>query len=251
MANPPEDENAEFLPYASDGVAEIIYFDANGNKMLDVLEETEPRVTARFRRGSNLLYTSYDTACETSNDLIEPCLEKGDFIFLFDLNWGRSSHQNGTSTIEIHGGLKHETQYFGAKGFHKWKSDAGKSKNPYHYNNYNLNTGQMYTVKKVFKEKPTASSFKLEDRYRVFLDKNLNWGDENTTAGYDPDGDGSFNTGFVQMIKFSPATTGNLKFIDECSGRGKCLGSTGICDCDPGFAGESCEKFDRGLSMAM
>ena len=109
----------------------------------------------------------------------------------------------------------------------------------------------MYTVKKVFKEKPTASSFKLEDRYRVLLDKNLNWGDENTTAGYDPDGDGSFNTGFVQMIKFSPATTGNLKFIDECSGRGKCLGSTGICDCDPGFAGESCEKFDRGLSMAM
>ena len=43
----------------------------------------------------------------------------------------------------------------------------------------------------------------------MLLDKNLNWGDEYIST-YDPDGDGVFNTGFVQMIKISPATTGNL-----------------------------------------
>ena len=56
----------------------------------------------------------------------------------------------------------------------------------------------------------------LEDRYRVLVDR-ANWGDENTTA-YDPDGDGVFNTGFVQMIKFSP--TFNLKYVDQCSVEG-------------------------------
>ena len=242
MANPPDDEATEFVPYTTDGVAEVIFYDANGNQELDVAESTEPRVTARFTRGSNVIYTSYDTACETADSRIEPCLDKGDTVFLFDLNWGRRAHQNSSVS---------DAAYFGTKGFHKWKSDSGKSKNPYHYNNYYSNTGQLYTVKKAFQHKPTASSHQLEDRFRITMDKNLNWGDENITAGYDPDGDGVSNTGFVQVIKFSPATTGNLKFVDECSGRGKC-GFDGVCACDDGFGGEACEMwYSAYTSVAM
>ena len=243
MANPPDDEATEFVPYTTDAVAGVVFYDANGNQQLDVMESTEPRVTARFTRGSNVIYTSYDTACETANSRIEPCLEKGDMVFLFDLNWGRRAHQNSSVS---------ETPYFGAKGYHKWKSDTGKSKNAYHYNNYNLNTGQLYTVKKIYRHKATATSEKLEDRFRIAMDKNLNWGDENTTAGYDPDGDGVFNTGFVQMMKFTPATTGNLKYVDECSGRGKCHTASGTCACDPGFEGLACEVFHgAGTSLFM
>jgi hypothetical protein len=240
MANPPEDETTEFIPFTTDGIAEVIYYDANGNKELDITQQTEPRVTARFTRGSNVIYTSYDTSCETSGGVIEPCLDKGDLVFLFDLNWGRRAHQNSTAGQRVN---KYGTDYFGTKGFHKWKSDTGKSKNPYHYNNYYSNTGQMYTVKKIYRHKVTATTYKLEDRYRIVMDKNLNWGDENITAGSDPDGDGVFNTGFVQMLKFSPATTGNLKYVDECSGRGKCSDEGG-CLCDAGFAGVACEIWD-------
>ena len=103
----------------------------------------------------------------------------------------------------------------------------------------------MYTVKKIYRHKVTATTYKLEDRYRIVMDKNLNWGDENITAGSDPDGDGVFNTGFVQMIKFSPATTGNLKYVDECSGRGKCDLGSGECTCDDGFGGLACEIWDN------
>ena len=181
------------------------------------------------------VYTSYDTSCETSGGMIEPCLDKGDLVFLFDLNWGRRAHQNSSVS---------DAAYFGTKGFHKWKSDTGKSKNPYHYNNYALNTGQMYTVKKVYRDKSTALSHKLEDRYRILLDKNLNWGDENTTAAYDPDGDGIHNEGYVQMLKFSPATTGNYEYVRECSGRGKCDSEEGACVCDAGFLGSACDVYD-------
>jgi hypothetical protein len=241
MANPPEDETTEFIPYATDGVAEVVYYDADGDEVLDVLSKYEPRVTARFSRGSNLIYTSYDTACETAERFIQPCLDKGDLIFLFDLNWGRTAFSNDT-----HG--ESGTPYFGTGGYHKWKNDPGKHKNPYHYNNYALNTGQLYTVKKVYRGKPTATTQRVEDRYRIIVDKNLNWGDENTTSAYDPDGDGIQNEGFVQMIKFSPATSGNYEYVRECSGRGKCDSLYGSCVCDNGFKGLSCDEYDSVVS---
>ena len=154
-----------------------------------------------------------------------------------------SAHQNSSVS---------DAAYFGTKGFHKWKSDTGKSKNPYHYNNYYSNTGQLYTVKKIYQHKPTATSLQLEDRFRIAVDKNLNWGDENITAGYDPDGDGVSNTGFVQMLKFSPATTGNLKFVDECSGRGTCNAGSGECICNEGFGGAACEIWtSQGSALYM
>jgi hypothetical protein len=237
MGNPPEDETSEFVPFVTDGVAEVVFYDADGDQVLDVMSDYEPRVTARFSRGSNLIYTSYDTACETASRFIQPCLDKGDMLFLFDLNWGRSAKSNATDGAT-------GTSYFGTGGYHKWKSDSGKSKNPYHYNNYALNTGQMYTVKKVYRDKSTALSHKLEDRYRILLDKNLNWGDENTTAAYDPDGDGIHNEGYVQMLKFSPATTGNYEYVRECSGRGKCDSEEGACVCDAGFLGSACDVYD-------
>ena len=222
-------------------MAEVVYYDADGDEVLDVMSDYEPRVTARFSRGSNLIYTSYDTSCETAQRFIQPCLDKGDMLFLFDLNWGRTAFSNDTDGTS-------GTHYFGTGGYHKWKSDSGKSKNPYHYNNYALNTGQLYTVKKVYREKPTASSHKLEDRYRIIVDKNLNWGDENTTAAYDPDGDGIFNEGYVQMLKFSPATSGNYEYVRECSGRGKCDEHSGSCSCYGGFTGLSCDAYDSIIS---
>ena len=96
------------------------------------------------------------------------------------------------------------------------------------------------SLKMQFKEMLTPCSRphqSPEDRFRVVVDKGINWGSANFT---DPDGDGVSNTGFVQIIKFSPATTGNYQFVNECSNRGDCDGETGLCDCFPGFEGPAC-----------
>jgi hypothetical protein len=231
MANPPDDEETTFIPYATDGVAEVVFYDSDGDEMLEVFGPSEPRVTARFSRGSNLVYTSYDVSCETGDAEIHPCLDKGDMIYLFDANWGR--RPSNTSAF-IFGGGDYMTSKF----------DLDKPLNWWKYNNYNPNTGQPYVIKKIYKAKTTATTYAVEDRYRIVLDKAVNWGTYNTTQGEDPDGDGVHDTGFVQLIKFSPATTGNYHYFSECSHRGKCFYEVGVCDCDPGYYGLACDIED-------
>merc|ERR1712070_872225 len=119
--------------------------------------------------------------------------------------------------------------------------DKEKHLNAWKYNNYADFTGVYYTVKKIWKEDPTATTLKMEDRYRVVVDKGINWKANNAT---DPDGDGVSNTGYVQIIKFSPATTGNYEFAAECSGRGECIEETGLCDCFFGWEGDDCTVYN-------
>ena len=206
-------------------MAEIVFYDTDEDHDLDVVGE--PRVTATFSQGSKVIYTSYDTACESASSFIHPCLDKGDMIFLFDANWGRlsSSEANG-DTI------------FGNGGEHKVLTDFDVSNNAWKFNNYESFTNTYYTIDKIYKEDPTAKTFSVaEDRFRIVVDKGINWGATNYT---DPDGDGLSNTGYVQIIKFSPATTGNYKFVNECSNRGTCDGDSGMCDCFSGWEGQAC-----------
>merc|ERR1712196_163482 len=51
---------------------------------------TEVAATAYFTQFSNTLYLSFDASCETGSSLVEPCLQKGDLIFITDANWGKS-----------------------------------------------------------------------------------------------------------------------------------------------------------------
>lgn len=234
LANPPDEEAQDFVPYVTDGVAEVVFVDDDGDEELEVYGTSEPRVVATFERGSNYIYTSHDVGCETADAKIHPCLDKGDMIYLFDANWGRSSYKESDNS-----------KSFGAGDAMYAKNDLRKTHNWYKYNNYNPNTGIPYTIKKIYKAKPTPTTFtKVEDRYRIIVDKGINWGNENTTQAEDPDGDGIFNTGFVQLIKFSPATTGNYQFHSECSHRGKCDFVEAQCECDPGYGGLACEIED-------
>lgn len=238
MASPPESTTTTYIPYATDGTAELVYVDNDENHELHASGQYEPRVTARFTRGSKLIYTSHDTACETASNLINPCLDKGDMIFLFDANWGTSSPSS-----------KSNFTLWGGAGYHQTKTENSGSGTFFADRNYNVNTGVPYTINKIYKTKASDATYgrsdlRLEDRYRIQLDKSINWGNEETMEGLDPDGDGVKSTGYVQMIKFSPATTGNYKFFDECSGRGICDTSEGSCMCVDGYEGIACEIFD-------
>merc|ERR1712022_814 len=81
------------------GIVEKVIIDMDGDKELtQVLTDstnttgTEARVTAYFSQYSNVLYTSYDTACETAFSIVEPCLEKGDMLFVIQSNYMESEY---------------------------------------------------------------------------------------------------------------------------------------------------------------
>jgi hypothetical protein len=243
MASPPEDTTTTYIPYATDGTAELVYLDDDLDHELHATGGFEPRVTARFTRGSNLIYTSHDAACETASNIINPCLDKGDMIFLFDANWGRTHN----TSVSDYGAKQRNYTMFGGKDFYTHRTASNGDGSFYADRNYNTNTGVPYTIKKIYKSKVTATTNMYkgpEDRYRIEVDKGINWGNALTMGGYDPDGDGVVNTGYVQIIKFSPATTGNYQFFDECSGRGICDRAEGLCNCVEGYVGLACEMFD-------
>merc|ERR1712146_336796 len=90
------------------------------------------------------------------------------------------------------------------------------------------NTGDMGTIEKIWKAEETSTTYSttaIDDKYRIQLDAAINW-DGSTLA--DPDGDGLSNTGYVQLIKFTPATTGNFEYVSTCSNRGICNGEDGL-----------------------
>merc|ERR1712022_101885 len=55
--------------------------------------------------------------------------------------------------------------------------------------------GDLYTITKIWKSEETKDTATFEDKFRITVDKNVNW-DASEVA--DPDGDGDKNTGYVR-----------------------------------------------------
>ena len=102
----------------------------------------------------------------------------------------------------------------------------------------------MFTITKIWKEEETSTTYLTdgsasegENKFRITVDHTINW---SGSAFADPDGDGVSDTGYVQLIKFTPATTGNFEYVSTCSNRGLCNGDDGLCECFKGYTGLSC-----------
>ncbi len=206
------------------GIGEINTGFSTQNRNKDI----DPRVTAYFTAYSNILYTSYDVACETAHTAVEPCLDKGDMLFIIDSNYLTSSFEpSDASDATVHPGAYATTMPHGAP-------------------QKLYESGNIYTIEKIYKAEPTASSFVREDRYRMIIDKNLPFAGTTTsnsltTVLYNGSQADSKNVGIVNLFKFSPATTGNYEFAAPCSGRGSCNHESGVCECYQGYTHANCD----------
>merc|ERR1712054_439683 len=200
LANDIESTTEEYAVFTTDGVAERVFVDENDDGIM----------SSAWGKNESRVYANVDVSCETGNSTIEPCLERGDKLFVFDAAWGKAAPV-GTSTAAT---------------------------------SVESNTGEMFTIEKIWKEEETSTTYVTdgtadsgENKFRIQLDQAINW-DGSTLA--DPDGDGLTNTGYVQLIKFTPATTGNFEYVSTCSNRGLCNGDDGLCECFKGYTGKDC-----------
>merc|ERR1711939_885362 len=208
VATKQSDLLSEYAIFTTDAVAERVYVDQNSDSAYNA---TETAATAYFSQFSNTLYMSMDVSCETGSSLVEPCLQKGDLIFVTDANWGKNE-QN------INKGAGTGLNFFGGASAGSW--GAGFA-----------DTTDLYTITKIWKSEETSRTSIFEDKFRITVDKNINW-DGSATA--DPDGDGTKNTGYVQILKFTPASTGTFTYVSQCSNRGICNGDDALCVCFKG-----------------
>merc|ERR1712054_165961 len=133
VATKASDMISEYAIFVTDGVAERVYMDSNSDSAYNA---TETAVTAYFSQFSNTLYMSFDASCETGSSLVEPCLQKGDLIFITDANWGTSQLTMSKSET---------TAFFGATGtvgFGQGYAD----------------TSDLYTITKIWKSEETSTT---------------------------------------------------------------------------------------------
>jgi len=82
------------------------------------------------------------------------------------------------------------------------------------------------------------------DTFVIEVDANFGWegpkGDpENTATVYD-NSQWSDNTGIVTLFHFSPTEEGSYEYVSQCSNRGLCDNTSGICQCFSGYTGFDC-----------
>merc|ERR1712159_348147 len=207
-----------YAVYVTDGVVERVIYDSKigadddteaGDKGTGEINPedddgsagtyaVDARITAYFTQYSNILYTSYDTACETASSQVEPCLDKGDMLFVINSRYLISQYT---------------------------PKDAAADGSDYQDGNTISTTGveesgNLYTIMKIYKEDPTDNSYIREDRYRIVLDKHIPFAGDTTSGN----------------LKLASS---NNEFVAPCSNRGTC--DEGQCECFKGYTNDNCD----------
>ena len=109
-------------------------------------EDSDISIVAKFEQYSNLLLMSKDASCKTGISDVEPCLQKGDLIFITGASWGNAIKTN-----------------FGDTGFIA-AYVVGYS-----------DTTDLCTITKIRKAEETVTTSSRENKFRITVDKAINW----------------------------------------------------------------------------
>ena len=205
------------------------------------------RITGYFDQGTNKIYTNYDTSCvnnPSSGNRNHACVEKGDKLFVVDSCWA-------TGDLDVSGDPIGNPIFGGS-------IVAGCATSA----DVNYNTGNMYTVTKVYETSTNELSGEASDTIDITLDPSLKryvntfvievnanfawtgeFGDpENSNPATSGSRDSSWsdNTGKVVLFHFKPADEGTYTYTSMCSNRGRCDKTSGLCQCFKGYTSDDC-----------
>merc|ERR1712146_462420 len=201
IVNPPVADTSttsSYYVYTTDGVVERVIVDVAGEGQMTTrgIELHQPPVTAYFEQYSNVMYTSYDVACETAISIVEPCLDKGDMLFV---------HDAGRVLPDLRGGLRrplhHHQDLQGGPHRHHLHGHGPRGPLPHrarqehpvrrhlHHHQHQLGLRHHPVRERRWLRRPPRQH---QGRRR-------------------------------RPLQILPATTGNYEFVSECSNRGSCV----------------------------
>merc|ERR1711975_119012 len=175
---------------------------------------------------SNVVYTMGMTAmgsttiqsvdCETQSsntgpDNVYQCIEKGDFVMIFDLNEAGSQNPKYLNMYQV---MKISRENREAVQDMQIAFDSTKE------NDYQVG-GHV-----------DAHFERL--RHQIVLDYGMN-------ARYNKQDGGATN--YARIYKFTPPAA-PVSWVGQCSNRGICDGGSGICQCFPGYSGDDCSTMN-------
>lgn len=216
------DDSTEYYVFTTDGIAKAVMYDSKADG--SYTSALDHQVLAYWKQYTNIIYTSFDVSCDSGNlnhtfmpgkasANVPNCISKGNLLYVTAGGYGNTrTTVDGDSYI--------------SRDIYDNRLDLGY-------------TGMLYKVQKIWVEPRGPYTYLREDRYRIMVDKNINW--DGYEAG-NADGSGTYRNGYQWLFKFSPNDTTTYTYVSECSNRGLCDRTSGLCKCFKGYTNDNCDS---------